>query len=98
MKQPVQDLGCAFGFLSEDSVHEQSWWEVRERLKSGALCWTAGGAKSLPRFANHRLEKSGLSRGLAPILVKVPESYPMLHHTSDTIRGSKGRALPSTQY
>lgn len=34
MQQPMQDLGRAFGFFSEDTVHQQSLWEVRERCKS----------------------------------------------------------------
>lgn len=55
---------------------------------------------------SRKLEESGLHRDFAPILVKVPlspstpctsrgqEKRP--HHTFATIRGSKGRALPST--
>lgn len=27
MKQPVQDLGRAFGFFSEDTVHQESLWK-----------------------------------------------------------------------
>lgn len=30
MKQPMEDLGRAFGFFSEDTVHQESLWKRKK--------------------------------------------------------------------
>lgn len=106
MQQPVQDLGRTFGFFSEDTVHQQSLWEVRETFRCVGLGWTMVCAKSLSGFSNHRNQRRQDSTGTLDVLILDKVLQVLLPHAPSgvrrggtatlraTIRGSEGGTLP----